>query len=130
MATSRKTTKTVPASTKNPRGAATGTTRPRQKKGPVLDIAPIPVERVPSHNYGMHRHVAELANGDVLYLGTPQKLSTAEVVKVLPDGKGPTKGVFVEVLALDLLIDGVRYTGREQVLLAVDTNTRLGVAMV
>jgi len=127
MAPSSKKTKTVPTSTKNPRGAAVPQ-RPRQKKGPVLDVAPITVERIPSHNYGMHRHVAELANGDVLYLGTPQKLSTVEVVKVLSEGKGPATGIFVEVLALDLLVDGVRYTGREQVLLAVDANTRLGVA--
>lgn len=127
MAPSSKKTKTVPTSTKNPRGA-TVAVRPRQKKGPVLDVAPIPVERVPSHNYGMHRHVSELVNGDVLYLGTPQKLSTVEVVKVLPEGKGPAKGVFVEVLAVDLLVDGVRYTGREQVLLVADANTRLGVA--
>jgi hypothetical protein len=102
--------------------------RPRQKKGPVLDVAPIHLERSPLHGYGTQRHVDGVENRDVLYLGTQQNLSAVEVVAVKPVPSGADRLVEIHVLALDLLVDGVRYDGREQVVLIAEKNARVAVS--
>jgi hypothetical protein len=104
---------------------APAASRPRRRKGPVLEVQPIELPRVPLHDYGQHRHVGALEAGDLLYVGDRQHLSLVEVHAIEPDKASGGSCVLVHVLAVDLEIDGVRYSGNEQVTLLADANSRI-----
>jgi len=111
---------TKPVSAWEPKG-------PTRSRGPVLTGGPVHLPKVPAHPYGQARHVADVVPGDVIYIGTPQRLSILEIADVRPAVDMP--GIVAEIvaLAIDLRHDGDHYDNGEQLTLLAVADTRIAV---
>ena len=104
--------------------------KPRKRRATATGVT-VTLPRTPGHHYGQHRHHNELQTGDIVYIGTMQKLLQLEVIDA---GRQPTempelglgKFVAIRTVADELDVDGTTVKNAE-VILYCSTDSRIAV---
>jgi len=118
MKNAKTTSKT--AATKTSTDKTAETAKPRKRRATPTGVT-VTLPRTPGHHYGSHRHHNELQTGDVVYVGTTQKLLQLEVID---SAKAPTeipelgagKFVAIRTVADELDVDGTTVKNAEVIL--------------